>query len=680
MKKKHSSSYADERRAEMWFRPEKFKILLSFLQIFSQMKNNYGIPWSPLTAEYMRFFSGLNVDVVKIVAVDCLYRSNFYFGVVIACAFPLVASLFIFVIYRFGRRAVIIGMRKFPRKCVRTGDIVIEPMSHEHYMELQKKAAKTSLENDDIDDEEQLKHPEAMQKAIKEAMGHNVSGLPPGSSVSQSYWNSAGILNKENLEQVVTYNIRTWRRRIIERMEFIRFKSKLWKLFFWTLLLCYPSISIRILRVFACEQIGDFLVLSEDLTLRCFSKRWIIYATLAASAGALFIVGIPALFLGVLVSARNRGVEKTWAHCIRFPDHKKSLLQEAKEDADVLGQFWTLDKDADGDYTIKEEKEAVCLYLRRKNMRNHRNYERLGFIYYSYKEECWWYEIVELSRKLVLNGCMVLIAEGLVTRVVAGVLVCFFYLVLMNHFRPYTCMSDFTLQNICHIQLFLTVFAGLMIKGKVPYLGFENYWRPIEQKVVEVVVIASHALTLIFGLASILWEKFFSSEVRRLRALQKKNANERKQRMVKFTRARKNLMAGLRSQMALKKGGINAFGSKKIGTTPDNTGKANTVGGLAGMNFAWPDQGGKQKEDSSSSESEVDLDHWSSSESPSENSDVERESSQSASSANENTSATDTMSDNASGSSSSSSSHSSSNDEESEGERKEKVTADFNWD
>ena len=87
----------------MWFRPEKFKILLSFVQIFSQMKNNYGIPWSSLTAEYMRVFSGFNVDVVKIAAVDCLYRTNFYFGLVVACGFPVVACLLLVVLYYFGR-------------------------------------------------------------------------------------------------------------------------------------------------------------------------------------------------------------------------------------------------------------------------------------------------------------------------------------------------------------------------------------------------------------------------------------------------------------------------------------------------------------------------------------------------------------------------------------------------
>ena len=94
-----------------------------------------------------------------------------------------------------------------------------------------------------------------------------------------------------------------------------------------------------------------------------------------------------------------------------------------------------------------------------------------------------------------------------------------------------------------------------MIKGKVPYLGFESYYRPIEQKIVEVVVIASHACTLAYGVGSILWEKFYSKEQRRLKALETKNTNLRKKRMKKFSRARKNLMAGIRGNLAIKKSG-----------------------------------------------------------------------------------------------------------------------------
>merc|ERR1711959_463262 len=61
-------------------RPEKFKIMLSFLQIFSQMKFNYGIKWPAAVAYYMRTFASLNFDIISIAAVDCIYRTNYYFS------------------------------------------------------------------------------------------------------------------------------------------------------------------------------------------------------------------------------------------------------------------------------------------------------------------------------------------------------------------------------------------------------------------------------------------------------------------------------------------------------------------------------------------------------------------------------------------------------------------------
>ena len=46
-----------QRSADAWFRPEKFKILLSFLQIFSAAQSNYEIRWPGSVSNYMRLFS-----------------------------------------------------------------------------------------------------------------------------------------------------------------------------------------------------------------------------------------------------------------------------------------------------------------------------------------------------------------------------------------------------------------------------------------------------------------------------------------------------------------------------------------------------------------------------------------------------------------------------------------------
>ena len=57
----------------IWFRPEKWKIMLSFLQVFSEYRRTYKIKWPALVSEYMGFFSGLvDFDVFQFTSFDCI--------------------------------------------------------------------------------------------------------------------------------------------------------------------------------------------------------------------------------------------------------------------------------------------------------------------------------------------------------------------------------------------------------------------------------------------------------------------------------------------------------------------------------------------------------------------------------------------------------------------------------
>jgi len=108
------------------------------------------------------------------------------------------------------------------------------------------------------------------------------------------------------------------------------------------------------------------------------------------------------------------------------------LIKEAEEDAKIMKEHFQLDKDGDGDPSMEEKKAVVIQYLQRKNMRFHRTFERLGFLYYAYHENQWWYEIVELSRKLILNGIIVLIPEAVTARVMVGLLTCLMYCIVVS--------------------------------------------------------------------------------------------------------------------------------------------------------------------------------------------------------------------------------------------------------
>lgn len=89
---------------------------------------------------------------------------------------------------------------------------------------------------------------------------------------------------------------------------------------------------------------GHTIALARDYSLQCYTPKWDFHAFIAATAGLSFVVGIPILFLALLYNAREANVDKLWASCLRFPGKRKQLLKEAKADADIHGQFWTVDR------------------------------------------------------------------------------------------------------------------------------------------------------------------------------------------------------------------------------------------------------------------------------------------------------------------------------------------------
>merc|ERR1711968_236630 len=298
------------------------------------------------------------------------------------------------------------------------------------------------------------------------------------------------------------------------------------------------------------------------------------------------------------------GVEKNWAIAKRYPKKLQVLLQEAKEDADMLGEYWSLDKDRDGEETIVEKEVAVKHYLRRKNMRFYRTYDRLGFIYYAYKEDVWFYELTELMRKLILNGLMVLVPQGVVSRVTIGMLVCLGFILILNHTRPYKAFSDEFLQNICHIQLFMTMFCGLLLKGEVPFLGFSPHLREYERLICCWTVIGSHSFCMFYAFCTIVFERFYSMERKFLDAGERKRETELKARLAKFKRAKKKLLSQVRSNrmfsvglgMGQLSGGNPVFltaltqntGGKAPVAAPENKPKPIVTQLVQKGDFSWP--------------------------------------------------------------------------------------------
>merc|ERR1711998_543139 len=99
-----------------FFRPEKWKIMLTFFQIFSQYSSVYEIPWPEKVLEYMRIFKFFNLDFLKLVAFDCVIDGNLYQSFVITAFIPILAVVWIGMCLLIGRIKYGMEIKKYPRR------------------------------------------------------------------------------------------------------------------------------------------------------------------------------------------------------------------------------------------------------------------------------------------------------------------------------------------------------------------------------------------------------------------------------------------------------------------------------------------------------------------------------------------------------------------------------------
>ena len=101
------------------------------------------------------------------------------------------------------------------------------------------------------------------------------------------------------------------------------------------------------------------------------------------------------------------------------------------------------------------------------------------FLMSGIESECWYYEVTELVRKLLLSSVIIFVHPGTFVQIAAALLVCVGF--MTNHFfsQPFIEGSADNLQSVCLVQLFLTLFAGMVFKAgmssEVPAYEYQLY-------------------------------------------------------------------------------------------------------------------------------------------------------------------------------------------------------------
>ncbi|EEY68021.1 uncharacterized protein PITG_18092 [Phytophthora infestans T30-4] len=473
------------------WRPEKFKIMLGFFQVIGSFEEVYEIPWPDTMSRLMDICSLADFNFVDATAAECMFRRDYFsnFRLALFALFGLL--LLVFLVTFWGILRYRVKLSTLPRHCVSCG-LPVFTLEHRSPPVQARRAASG---NQTSENGESWRIVRLVVRALNWV--DRITQLPASLSTHKPRCPTSQRIKNDVLDMVVHSNLRLWRARVWMRLYYKAYQNRCIKLFFWVLLLFYPMLCQRVIGTFYCDEIGDHYYLSLDRSNLCYEGTWLYYLPVSTTLIIFWVVGVPLLFWVIIYMKRTRGMRDTLL-LIQDPSQhslKQRLLFKMR--LDIIDQGQVVDEEKIQLF----ETEMLTHFLCDRNLNEPSTVAQVGFIYHSYSARFWWFEVWDLGRKLLLNCIISLLAKAGANRVICGLVVLLVYLSVMLFYQPYKEPSDSALASLVHIQLFITLFCGLILKMGLLYL---------EERVIRLVTnaaIITNMMTLSYAVFSILNEK-----------------------------------------------------------------------------------------------------------------------------------------------------------------------------
>jgi len=283
-----------------------------------------------------------------------------------------------------------------------------------------------------------------------------------------------------------------------------------------------PTIATKAMNAFDCDELDTGRrVLKGDLDINCDSARHHLFQIYAGVMILVYPVGIPLMYFVLLFRARkllDRGqagfvntrlvmlleeteevlsakkqkkrgeaprmvasicgyiakqaeideasmqgqlIEQTeWARAL-----PKSLITFVAKQRNVARIFWRMDGKLAVEVTLDEEgAKNEALRLRAEDEETHSTLGRAKFLYDPYEPSCWWFEVFETYRRLLLTGGQVMLKPGTPSQIVLNIVICIISMTVYGKFKPFIKSRHDTLAEIAQFQLFFTMLGALCIK------------------------------------------------------------------------------------------------------------------------------------------------------------------------------------------------------------------------
>jgi len=111
----------------------------------------------------------------------------------------------------------------------------------------------------------------------------------------------------------------------------------------------------------------------------------------------------------------------------------------------------------------------IILKLNRKHLHDvnsplhHQVSTAFGALYEQYEEPYWWYEIIELVKKMLLTGAMCVIGNGSSAQLLVAILLVLFFMLLVFKTAPFIDDVDDMLSFMTSLQMMLTLMGGFAL-------------------------------------------------------------------------------------------------------------------------------------------------------------------------------------------------------------------------
>ena len=189
--------------------------------------------------------------------------------------------------------------------------------------------------------------------------------------------------------------------------------ARMLKYFNLVLFVVYPGLTVRIFRLFKCEAVmgGASTVLEADPSIVCGEDDWNGMKYTAYVFIVLYVVGIP---LGTLMVLRkNRAA------------------------------LW-------------DTKHKYHIYMM----------NAYGNLFEPYKERFYYWDVIEMNRKMVMTGGLILVGAGSSAQLFIAQWLTLIYMLLVLKLAPFRSLHDDWLSFVMSLQIMVTLMLAFALKTK----------------------------------------------------------------------------------------------------------------------------------------------------------------------------------------------------------------------